>query len=502
MLVSKYRPISKLAIIVVLGLTLVPMTHISIPTVPVAYGATRTITLDGRLTGWNGTTLMPNPTIPLVEGDSVSLALSSGDGATHQFYVDVNRNMIAEGSRCNDSLVGPDKCSAVFPPSRTYNFTVDFAPGTYVYYCWYHPGAMFGNFVVQGFTVTSNPATLSIAQGSSDMSTITLTSVGGFSGTATFATAVSPGGPSLSLNPPSVTLPPAGLATSILTVNASLSALPGAYNIRINATIGSIVQAASLVVNVLGKDFTISSSPASLTVPAGSAATSTITLQSSNNFSGDITLTANSSPSGLDQAFSVTPLRLDAGATAKSTLTVSSPSGTTAGNYTELVTATNGTLTHLSSLSISVVDYGITGSPGSITITQGSSGTSIVTLTSLNGFDGTISLTSSSSSRNLVSSVSPSTVTLVAKGSSTAMLTISTTNNGLYGSATAPGNYNVTVTAAGGQTLHSLTLHITVSSSSFSPSLPILVGGVVGLIAAVLVSALFFRRRRTGKQAD
>src|SRR5881628_3299084 len=120
---SKYRNVIGLVLILLLGPTLLT-NRVSIPSLPAVHGATHNILLDGRLSGWNSTTLS-NPTISVAEDDSVSLTLSSGDVVTHQFYIDVNRNGFAEGAHCNDSLLGTDKCSLVFPPSRNYNFTVD-----------------------------------------------------------------------------------------------------------------------------------------------------------------------------------------------------------------------------------------------------------------------------------------------------------------------------------------------------------------------------------------
>src|SRR5207244_2997451 len=155
-----------------------------------------------------------------------------------------------------------------------------------------------------------------------------------------------------------------------------------------------------------------------------------------------------------------------------------------------------GTLTHMTSLSITVTDFGLTSHPDSITIIQGYMGTVTVTITSFNGFYGEVSLTTSSSSPNVVSSVSLATVILVARPHGTATLTISAGINGPYNQA-APGTSNVTVTASSGQTLHMLKMRVVLSSSSSSPSLPISIGVIVALIAAVVVGALFMRQRRT-----
>ena len=101
-----------------------------------------TITLVGFISAWNNTSTNKNPTITVTEGDTITIQLSSGDGAVHKFFVDVDNN--GPTADCP----GPDVCSAIFPPSTTISFTVNFAPGTYTYYCAVHPSTMFGNFVV------------------------------------------------------------------------------------------------------------------------------------------------------------------------------------------------------------------------------------------------------------------------------------------------------------------------------------------------------------------
>src|SRR5438093_5016424 len=59
---------------------------------PKAAGVNSTITLTGFISAWNGTTSKPNPTITVTQGDSITLRLSSGDGAPHQWFVDVDKN--------------------------------------------------------------------------------------------------------------------------------------------------------------------------------------------------------------------------------------------------------------------------------------------------------------------------------------------------------------------------------------------------------------------------
>jgi hypothetical protein len=109
--------------------------------------STPNISLVGFISAWNNTGT-PNPIITVTQGDTVSIQLSSGDGAVHRFFVDVDKNGMTP------DCPGADVCSNVFPPSTSLTFTVNFAPGTYTYYCSVHPTTMFGNFVVLRAPVT------------------------------------------------------------------------------------------------------------------------------------------------------------------------------------------------------------------------------------------------------------------------------------------------------------------------------------------------------------
>src|SRR2546422_1079221 len=106
-------------------------------------------------------------------------------------------------------------------------------------------------------------------------------------------------------------------------------------------------------------DFSIGSSPASLTIVLGSSATSMIQLTSLNGLSGTARLTPSISSSDLILIWptcSVSPgsVTLAADGTATSTLTVSTSLLTTPGPYTVTVTATVGSITHSVSLTVIV----------------------------------------------------------------------------------------------------------------------------------------------------
>jgi plastocyanin len=130
----------------ILSISALGVTAFNIPP-KVAATSTPTISLIGFITAWNNTSV-PNPTITVTQGDTITIQLSSGDGAVHRFFVDVDNN------GPSPDCPGADVCSNVFPPSTILTFTVSFAPGTYTYYCSVHPTSMLGKFVVLQPTVT------------------------------------------------------------------------------------------------------------------------------------------------------------------------------------------------------------------------------------------------------------------------------------------------------------------------------------------------------------
>ncbi len=94
--------------------------------------------------------------------------------------------------------------------------------------------------------------------------------------------------------------------------------------------------------------YTLSASPNSLTIAQGSNGTSTITIAPQNGFSGNVTLSATSLPTGVTAAFSVNP------ATTTSILTLNASATATAGTSTIFIQGVSGSLTQTIPLSLTV----------------------------------------------------------------------------------------------------------------------------------------------------
>src|SRR2546427_2477601 len=295
------------------------------------------------------------------------------------------------------------------------------------------------------FSVSANPTTLTTQAGSSAISTITLTSQNGFTGTVSLSTNISPSGLTASLSPSSITLTSGGTGTSTLTANSTTT---GTYTVTVVATSGSAAQSVQVTVRVT--DFMVSAQ-SSLTVTSGSATTSTITLTSFGNFSGDVDLSESVTPStGLTVSCDPASVFLSSGSSANSTCTLTS---STPNTYTVTITASSGSLSHTATITVGVRDFTISASPTTVNVQAGSSGTSSITLRSVAGFTGTINFSIAVTPSGLTASISPASISLSPGGSGSSTLTINSTK---------VGTYTVIVTGTSGSSTHSVTITVNV----------------------------------------
>lgn len=93
------------------------------------------------------------------------------------------------------------------------------------------------------FAISANPAVITLNRGTSATSSLTLTSISGFSGNIVISATVSPAignGPTVSLNPTSVTVTPGGTASSLLTVSTSGTTPRQGYTVFVIASSGAL----------------------------------------------------------------------------------------------------------------------------------------------------------------------------------------------------------------------------------------------------------------------
>jgi hypothetical protein len=221
-------------------------------------------------------------------------------------------------------------------------------------------------------------------------------------------------------------------------------------------------------------NFTISPSPTSVSVAAGSNGTSTITTAVLNGFDAAITLSATGQPTGVTVTFS--PTSIAAPGSGASTMTIAAASATTAGTYTISVTGTSGSLQQSANVTLVVTDFSISVTPGSQAVAVGSAAGYTATIGALNGFTGTVTLSASGLPTGATASFTPGSVS----GSGSPAVSISTS------SSTPAGSSTVTITGTSGSLQHSASVTLVVSSGTAQVSVP----GVVGDTQAAAIAAI------------
>jgi len=209
------------------------------------------------------------------------------------------------------------------------------------------------------FLLTANPTTLTLEQGTSLSSTINVISINGFSGTVSLSVFFAGSKLPASLSPISVIVPANGTAKSTLTVTATSNV--GDFDvvvIGIASSHGKTNYASTEVsIRVLSnQDFTITSSPSSIVNIFGMSNTTTISVTSMNGYTGTVGLTFTAPFGYITVTGSQNSLTLSSGGTAVSTLNITTSLTTTLGTYNITVTGTDGSRTHSTVISLTVVD--------------------------------------------------------------------------------------------------------------------------------------------------
>ncbi len=203
------------------------------------------------------------------------------------------------------------------------------------------------------FTLSASPSSQTVTQGASTSYTVTITPSGGFTGSVTFSASGLPAGATASFAPNPAT------STSSMTVTTATTTPAGSYPLTITGVSGTLSHTASvtLVVTAAGAgNFSLSATPASQSIPAGASTTYTINVTRTGGFTGGVTLSATGVPAGATATFSPNPAT-----GASSTLTVATSGTTPVNTFTITVTGTSGTLSHTTTVSLTVTAAPCTG---------------------------------------------------------------------------------------------------------------------------------------------
>jgi hypothetical protein len=217
----------------------------------------------------------------------------------------------------------------------------------------------FGSFKMPGcgvpptpdFSMSAAPSSVTLLPGQQGTSTITVTSLTGFSGAVGLTVSGCPTGAVCSLNPTSATPAANGSATSILTMNTG-TARTGTYALTIGGVSGALSHSTTvtLIVNGPTPDFTISATPASRTVTRGTSTTYTVTVSPTNGFNGLVNLSASGLPARVTASF--TPGSVTGSGNSTMSVTVNRRAGT--GTSTLTIRGTSGTVSHSTTVTLVV----------------------------------------------------------------------------------------------------------------------------------------------------
>jgi subtilase family serine protease len=204
-------------------------------------------------------------------------------------------------------------------------------------------------------------------------------------------------------------------------------------------------------------NFTISASPASVSVVQGNSGTSTITTAVSGGFDAAIALSASGQPAGVTVTFN--PTSIAAPGSGTSTMTMAVASTTATGTYTITVTGVGGGITHTTSVTLTVTssgtaDFTISASPSAITLHESGTGTSTITTVALGSFNAAITLSASGQGSAQKVTFSPNPI--AAPGSGTSTMTVK------VGAGARLGAHTITITGTGGGKTHTTTVILTV----------------------------------------
>lgn len=220
------------------------------------------------------------------------------------------------------------------------------------------------------FAVTASPTSLTVTQGSSGTSTISTTVSGGFNAAVSLSASGLPAGVTAAFSPASIAVP--GSGSSTLTFTASSTATAGTVNVTVTASGGSVTHTTVIALTVNSStatpDFSISASPATLSITQAGSGSSTLSTTLSGGFNSAIALSASGLPAGVTASFS--PASIVAPGSGSSTLTLSASSTAATGTANVTVSATGGGVTHTTTISLTVSAAGgggttqLLGNPG------------------------------------------------------------------------------------------------------------------------------------------
>jgi hypothetical protein len=203
------------------------------------------------------------------------------------------------------------------------------------------------------FSLTRTPTSLTVKQGTSGTVSVSTAALNGFASAVALSASGLPAGVTASFSPASIASP--GTGSSTLTLTASGTATVGSSTLTITASGGGVTHTSTVALSVTSAttpDFSLSTSPTSLSVKQATSGTVSVSTAALSGFASAISLSASGLPAGVTASFS--PASIASPGTGSSTLTLTASSTATAGTSTITITGTGGGVTHTATVSLTV----------------------------------------------------------------------------------------------------------------------------------------------------
>jgi len=333
-----------------------------------------------------------------------------------------------------------------------------------------------GTGTAADYTLSVAPTAVTIVQGATGTSTVTITRTS-FTGAVTLSLGNAPTGVTGAFAPTA----PTG-TSSTLTVSVGAAVTPGVYNLTVGGTATAGNRSTPLTLTVSAPpDYELSLAPTALTITQGATGTATVAI-TRTNFTGAVTLSLGNAPPGVTGTFDPA-----APTGTSSTLTVSVAATVAPGEYHLTVdgTGTPGDRSTPLTLTVSAApNYALSLASAALTIDQGATGTTTVTLTRIN-FTDAVTLRLGNAPAGVTGTFDPAAPT-----GTTSTLTVSVS------ATVAPGLYNLTVDGSGTVGNRSTPLTLTVSAApnyalSLTPAALTIVQGATGTATVTITRTNF-----------
>jgi len=303
------------------------------------------------------------------------------------------------------------------------------------------------------FSLAAASTCISVVAGSSTTATLTMSTQGGFNSPVTLSAAGVPSGVTVTFSSTIIT----SAAPVTMIVTAATSAAAATSSLTITGTGGGFQRTLSFILNISAPTFTLTPTPAGISVPAGSAGSIVLSVARQAGFNAAITLSVSGLFKGLTANFIATSI--PAPGSGSRTLTVSAASTVAAGISSLTVTATGGGVSKVQAISLTILTptFTLTPSATSVSLAPGGSIQLKLSATSLNGFRSAIALSASSLPKGVTATFTPASIASPGTGSSILKLSAA--------SALATGNSTFTVAATGGGVAKTQAIGLSVSAA-------------------------------------